>query len=101
MTYLNYIISPEAQLHWAVQSGYMPVRTSVQESDEYKNSETKTAPILADATQNLFSLPVINNADAAYNMAREFTEKIMADPNSEVEAVLEEYQPLLEQTWNQ
>lgn len=101
ITYLNYIISADAQLYWAIQSGYMPVRTSVQESDEYKSSETKTAPILADATENLFSLPVINNADAAYNMAREFTEKILADPNSDVEAVLEEYQPLLEQTWNQ
>lgn len=46
-------------------------------------------------------LNYIISADAAYNMVREFTEKIMADPNSEVEAVLEEYQPLLEQTWNQ
>lgn len=101
MKYMDYLVSPEAQLHWAVTTGYMPVRTSVQQSEEYKNSASKVAPILADATKDLFAIPVIANSDPAYNLTREFVEKILADTKVDPITVLKEYKPLLDTTWNQ
>lgn len=101
MSYMNYLVSPEAQLHWSVTTGYMPVRTSVQQSEEYKTSESKVAPILAEATTDLFALPVIANSDPAYNLTREFVEKILADTKVAPKTVLDDYKPLLDTTWNQ
>lgn len=101
MEYMNYLVSPEAQLHWSTTTGYMPVRTSVQESDEYKNSESKVAGILAEATANLFALPVIENSDPAYNLSREFVERILADDKADAATILQEYKAKLETTWNQ
>ncbi len=73
---MKYLTSPEAQKHGRSIPA-MPVVESVLESDEYKNNpETKVAAKLEDATKELFSIPVIENADPAYNEMRSIMENI-------------------------
>ncbi len=59
--FLKFLSSAESQLYWAQQTGYMPPIASVLEQDAYKNSGSKVPKILADATKNLFSIPVVEN----------------------------------------
>ena len=63
--FLKFITSTEKQIQWASETGYMPIRQSAIDSEEYKNSGSLIAPILSDATKNLYTNPVITGADAA------------------------------------
>ncbi|WP_159650077.1 extracellular solute-binding protein [Erysipelothrix aquatica] len=99
--YMSYLVSPEAQLHWATKTGYMPVSAKVQASDEYKNSGSLIAKILSDATKDLFAIPVIENSDPAYNKTREMMELILSDPSSDAQAILNDYKVKVEAEWNQ
>ncbi|EAC9290977.1 extracellular solute-binding protein, partial [Listeria monocytogenes] len=100
--YMKYLTSPEAQKTWAIDTGYMPVVESVLESDEYKNNpETKVAAKLEDATKELFSIPVIENADPAYNEMRSIMENILSNTDQDVDQLIENAKPQLEDAWNQ
>lgn len=99
--YMKYLTSAPAQLHWATQTGYMPVRTSVQESAEYKNGQSKIAGILAEATKSLFAIPVIENSDPAYNLTREMMELILSDASQDAQKILDDYKAKMDQAWNQ
>lgn len=102
VAFMNYLMSPDVQLKWALGTGYAPVRTSVVNSDEYKNTtESKVPAILADSTENMFTIPVIENADPAYNLGRDMMSKILADKNSNVAKELEAYKTQFEAAWNQ
>lgn len=101
MTYMNFLVSAKSQLEWATATGYMPVRTSVQTSADYTGSDSKVAKILSKTTNNLFSLPVIENSDPAYQIAREFVEKTLADTKQSPKSVLESYKAKLDSTWKQ
>ncbi|BCA86916.1 ABC transporter substrate-binding protein [Enterococcus saigonensis] len=100
--YLKYLSSPDVQLYWAEQTGYMPILQSVLESDEYKKSpNTKVPAILEDATKELFSIPVKENADPAYNEVRAIMENILSNPDKDTNKLIKDSVPQLQDAWNQ
>lgn len=76
--YMKFLSSADSQLYWAQQTGYMPAVESVLKSDAYKNSTTKVPAVLEETTKELFSIPVVQNSDAAYTEVRSIMEKILA-----------------------
>ncbi|EPB3019924.1 extracellular solute-binding protein [Enterococcus hirae] len=100
--YMKFLAQPENQLYWANMTGYMPIVESVLESDEYKNStETKVPQYLEAATSDLFSIPVIENADPAYNEVRSIMENILSNTNQDTKKLIKDSVPQLEDAWNQ
>lgn len=100
--YMKFLTSPASQLEWAVATGYMPVVESVLESDDYTNNpDTKVAAELASATKELFSLPVVQNSDSAYTEIRAIMENILSNTDKDVDQLIEEAKPQLEDVWNQ
>ena len=100
--YMEYLMSQDAQLYWSLETGYMPVRTSVIESDAYANTtESKIPAIVGDATSNMFTIPVVKNADPAYNSSRDMMERILSQDNADVDAELETFATEFEAAWNQ
>lgn len=98
--YLKFLTTTENQIKWASETGYIPVRQSAIESEEYKNSGSLIAPILEDATKNLYTNPVIYGADAAYREAGTVLEAVLADPNNaDVTKKLEEFKTTLSSVW--
>ncbi|MGG7058867.1 extracellular solute-binding protein [Clostridium tertium] len=98
--FLKFITSTEKQIQWASETGYMPVRQSAIDSEEYKNSGSLIASILSDATKNLYTNPVITGADAAYREAGTVLEAVLADPNNaDVTKKLEEFKSTLNSIW--
>lgn len=98
--YLKFLTSKESQITWASETGYVPVRQSALESEEYKNCGSLIAPILSDATKNLYTNPVISGADAAYREAGTVLEAVLADPNNaDVTKKLEEFKSTLNSIW--
>ena len=98
--FLKFVTSKEKQIQWASETGYMPVRQSAVESEGYKNSGSLIAPILSDATKNLYTNPVITGADAAYREAGTVLESVLADPNNaDVTNTLENFKSTLNSIW--
>ena len=98
--FLKFITSSEKQIQWASGTGYMPIRQSSIDSEAYKNSGSLIAPILSDATKNLYTNPVITGADAAYREAGTVLESVLADPNNaDVTKKLEEFKSTLNSIW--
>ncbi len=97
--YIKFLTTTENQIKWATETGYMPVRTSAVESDEYKNSGSLVAPILADATANLYSNPVLRGADAAYREAGTVLEGVLADTSTDVKDSLKSFKSTLMSVW--
>lgn len=97
--FLKFLTTEKSQIQWAKETGYMPVRTSAINSDEYKNSGSLIAPILADATKNLYTNPIMNGADAAYRESATVMESILADTNTDVTKRLEEFKTTLTSIW--
>lgn len=100
--FMKFLSEPENQLYWATETGYMPIVESVVNSDEYKNStETKVPAHLQEATTELFSIPVEENADPAYNEIRSIMENILSNTDKDTDQLIEESIPQLEDAWNQ
>ena len=99
--YLKFLSSAESQLYWAQQTGYMPTIASVLEQDAYKNSGSKVPKILADATKNLFSIPVVENSDPAYSEVRTILEKIFKTENGNVDQLVTDSKAQFDAAWNQ
>jgi len=99
--YLKFLSSAESQLYWAQQTGYMPTIASVLEQDAYKNSGSKVPKILADATKNLFSIPVVENSDPAYSEVRTILEKIFKTENADVDQLVKDSKAQFDAAWNQ
>lgn len=104
--YMKHLISSDQQLYWAIQTGYMPVRKSVMNSDAYLNNDISLIPaIIGDATKNLFVIPVIENADPAYNLGATMMEKILSEiadgQTVDIDQELETFKAEFESTWNQ
>ncbi len=98
--YLKFLTTTENQITWAIETGYIPVRESALQSEEYKNSGSLIAPILEDATANLYTNPVIYGADAAYREANTVLESVLADPNNvDLNAKLEDFKSTLNSIW--
>ncbi len=96
---LQFLITKENQIEWAKATGYIPVRKSAIESDEYKNSGTLIAPILADATKNLFTNPVVKGMDSAFRESNTVLESILANTNVDIKTKLEEFKSTLMGIW--
>lgn len=100
--YMKFLSEPENQLYWATMTGYMPTIESVLESDDYKNSsETKVPRQLEEATKELFSIPVVENSDNAFNEMRTIMENILANTNQDTDQLITDSVPQLEDAWNQ
>jgi len=99
--YLKFLSSPESQLYWAQQTGYMPTVASVLEKDEYKKSGSKVPAILGEATKNLFSIPVVENSDPAYAEVRTILEKIFTTQNGNVDQLIQDSKAQFDAAWNQ
>lgn len=96
---LQFLTTKENQIEWAKATGYIPVRKSAIESDEYKNSGTLIAPILADATKNLFTNPVVKGMDSAFRESNTVLESILANTNMDIKTKLEEFKSTLMGIW--
>lgn len=97
--YMKHLVSKESQISWAIATGYIPVRTSAMEDEEYKNSGSMIAPIMAEAMSDTFTLPVIANADAAYNESRDFMGLVLHDLTLDLDKALETFQATLQSLW--
>lgn len=97
--YLKFLTNADSQLTWAQETGYVPARQSVIDSEEYKNSGSLVAPILADATKGVFTNPVVGGANAAYRESATVLEAILADPSTDVSKKLEEFKTTLTSIW--
>ena len=72
------------------------------ESAEYKNSNSKVPAAIAEGKKELFSIPVIENADSAYSEITKIQEKVYSDVNgSSVDKVLEASKAEFQSVWNQ
>ena len=98
--FLKFMTGKEKQIQWASETGYMPVRQSAIDSEEYKTSGSLIAPILSDATKYLYTNPVITGADAAYREAGTVLESVLANPNNaDVNKKLEDFKSTLNSIW--
>ena len=89
--FLKFLASKESQIKFGLATGYMPARKSAVESDEYKNSESKIAPILAPASEKLFSRPLVPGSQQAYNDIATKLEEILSNPDADVKAEMEAF----------
>ncbi|MGL5694569.1 MAG: extracellular solute-binding protein, partial [Peptostreptococcaceae bacterium] len=97
--FLKFLTTSENQLTWAKETGYVPARTSVMTSEEYKNSGSLAAPVLADTSKGLYTNPVLPGADSAYRESATVLEGILSDKNADVKKALEGYKNSLTGTW--
>ncbi|SCH69634.1 Putative ABC transporter substrate-binding protein yesO [uncultured Clostridium sp.] len=97
--FLKFLTTKENQIAWAKKTGYIPVRESAITSDEYKNSGSLIAPIVADATSDLFTNPVIKGMDSAFRESNTVLESILADTKSDVKDKLETFKSTLTSIW--
>lgn len=97
--YFKFLTNKENQIKWASETGYMPIRQSAIDSEEYKNCGSLIAPILSDATKSLYTNPVLPGADAAYREAGTVLESVLADTNSDVNKKLEDFKTTLISIW--
>lgn len=97
--YLKFMTTKESQITWAKETGYIPVRKSAIDSEEYKNSGSLIAPILSEATNDLYTNPILSGADSAFRESGNVLESILADPNTDINKKLEEFKNSLNSIW--
>lgn len=100
--YLAFLTNKDNQITWASKTGYIPVRESAVNDDKYKNSGSLIAPILGEATKNLYSNPLLSGANNAYRESGTVLEQLLADPaKADVDSTLKNFKTTLEGIWNQ
>lgn len=97
--FLKFLTTKENQITWAKDTGYIPVRESAINSDEYKNSGSLIAPIISDATKNLFTNPLVKGMDSAFRESNTVLESILAEKNPDVKSKLESFKSTLMSIW--
>ena len=97
--FLKFLTRKDNQITWGKETGYIPVRESAINSDEYKNSGSLIAPIIGDATKNLFTNPLVKGMDSAFRESNTTLESILADPNGDVKSKLESFKSTLMSYW--
>lgn len=98
--FLAYITSKDQQIEWGTSTGYIPARQSALDDDKYKNSGSLIAPILKEATVNLFSNPVAGGANQAYFEAGNMMETVLSAPeDANVDEALNNFKTTLEGIW--
>lgn len=97
--FLKFLTTKENQITWAKDTGYIPVRESAINSDEYKNSGSLIAPIIGEATKNLFTNPLVKGMDSAFRESNTVLESILAEKNPDVKSKLESFKSTLMSIW--
>ena len=91
--FLKFLVSKDSQIEFALNTGYIPARTSAIEDSKYSGSDSAIAPILADATKNLFTKPLVKGGQQAYNDIGSTLEQILSNTSADVKAELEAFAP--------
>lgn len=99
--FLKFLTSKDSQIEFALATGYMPIRKSAIEDEEYTNSDSKIASVLADATENLFSRKVEPGSQQAYNDTSSFLETILSNEDSDVDSEIEGFKATYESAYQQ
>lgn len=98
--FIEFITGKEQQIEWGKATGYIPARKSAIEDENYKNSGSLIAPILEDATKNLYTNPVMGGANQAYLEAATMMEEVLTQPETaDVDSILENFKTTLEGIW--
>lgn len=97
--YMKFLTTKNSQITWALKSGYMPIRKSAMDATEYKGADSLIAPILADATKNLYALKNIKGSDAAFREALTVMEGILANKESDVKKAMEQFKKTIAPMW--
>lgn len=99
--FLKYLTNTESQIDWALGTGYMPIRTSSIENERYQSSESKIVPILAEATDNLYTKPLVPGSQQAYNDVGTMLEGLLSSPDNNVEEALGNFKATFDSAWQQ
>lgn len=99
--FMKHLVSKESQIEWGIATGYIPVRTSAINDDKYKNSASLVAPLIAEATKNLYTLPVTANTDAVYRKSTELMELALSETSSDLEKLLANFKEETDALWNE
>lgn len=98
--FMKFLASPESQLFWAQETGYIPVRQSVLDGEEYQGLESMVAPIAKDITKEVYTITNAPGGNAAYNEIPTMLEEVLIDKDSDVEAILETFKTTLDGIWD-
>ncbi len=93
--YMKYLTNKDSQITWAVNTGYLPIRSTAINDDAYKNSGSAMAAIVADATKDTFTMKVEQGSDSASNEIKSVLEGILANKDSDVEKAMEAFKTTL------
>lgn len=80
--FLRFLTEKDSQITFGLDTGYIPIRKSAIEDDKYKNSDSKVAPIIKEATKEIYSRKVEPGSQQAYNDTQAFIEKIFSNPDT-------------------
>lgn len=97
--FMKYLITTEAQIEWGINTGYIPVRSSSIESDEYKNSDSLVAPLIAEATKQLYTLPITTATDSVYRESIKMMELALSDTKTDLDKILADFKAVTDAMW--
>lgn len=97
--YMKHLVSAESQLYWAKETGYIPVRTSVMNSEEYTSLDTLIAPIAKDITKDMYTIPTSAHSNAAFMEFTTTMEAILSSKDSNVDDQLKNLSNELKSIW--
>ena len=98
--YEKFLTSKDSQIEWAIGTGYIPVRKSAIADAKYANSGSAIAPILADATKNLFTIPLTSGMQQASDDVQKSLESVLSGAG-DVKSSLSTLKPTFDSDWEQ
>ena len=99
--YLKFLTSTESQIAWSKATGYIPVRQSAIDSEEYQNSDSLLPKMLKENNRELYTNPLVKGASGALNEVATLLEGVLSDVNSDVKAKLDQFKTTLMGTWEE
>ncbi len=97
--YLKFLTSTDAQIEWAINTGYLPIRETAFTSDEYVNSGAMIPTIAEEIVNKLYNKPAIGGSAATFTEAASVMETILATSGVDVEKTLKNFQSTLNSLW--
>ncbi|OON91983.1 MAG: hypothetical protein ATN34_02865 [Epulopiscium sp. Nele67-Bin002] len=94
--YLRHLASPEVQQQWAIETGYLPIKESVLEIPEYKESDSHIPKL--DFT--LYSKTMVTNANTIVSEIELTLETILSSQNPDVEKEMLDLESKLLSYWD-
>lgn len=98
-SYEKFLTNKDSQITWAINTGDIPVRQSAIADPKYTGSGSAIAPILKDATANLF---LGGNLDStkAFNDTGAALEKYLAKPEQSSADMLKAFKSVYDSDWS-